>query len=137
LLTRRGLTQCALCAIAGFAAEEVNAETPPSAATGGIKRTILHQLDGPAPGFATVMVLAEIDAGATVARHTHPGIESAYVMEGGGTLSVDGQPELPTKSGSVFQVPADTPHVFKNGDQKTRLQLTLVVEKGKPLASPA
>jgi len=136
LLTRRGLTQCALCAIMGFAAEEVKAEAPPTA-TAGIKRTILHQLDGPAPGYATVMVLAEVEAGATVARHTHPGIESAYTVEGGGILSIDGQPELHTKPGSVFQVPADTPHFFKNGDQKTQLQLTLVVEKGKPLASPA
>ena len=79
LLTRRGLTQCALCAIVGFAAEGVNAEAPPTAAS-GIKSTVLHQLDGPVPGFATVMVLAEIDAGATVARHTHPGIESAYTV---------------------------------------------------------
>jgi quercetin dioxygenase-like cupin family protein len=121
----------------GFVAEEVKAQTPPPMATKGIKRKVLQQTDGPVEGYVTVMVLAEIEAGDTVSRHTHPGIESAYTTEGGGVLSVDGQPDKATKPGDVFQVPAGTPHSFKCGDKTTRLNVTLVVEKGKPLASPA
>jgi hypothetical protein len=35
-------------------------------------------------------------------------------------------------------VPAETPHAGgKNGDKMTKLAITYVVEKGKPLASPA
>jgi quercetin dioxygenase-like cupin family protein len=137
MLTRRGLTGCALCALTGFIAEAVNAQTAPSAATSGIKRTVLQREDGPAPGYVTVMVSAEIPAGFTVGRHTHPGIESAFTIEGGGVLSVEGLPDKATRAGEVFQVPASTPHSFKAADKTTRLAITYVVEKDKPLASPA
>jgi quercetin dioxygenase-like cupin family protein len=120
----------------GFVAEEAKAETPAPSAS-GIKRTILQQMDGPMPGYVTVMVLAEIAADALVGRHTHPGVESAFVIEGGGVLSVQGQPEKTGKPGDVFQIPPEMPHSFKSGDKPTRLNVTLVVEKGKPLASPA
>jgi hypothetical protein len=40
-------------------------------------------MDGPAPGYVTLLVEATIDPGVTIGRHTHPGIESAYVLEGG------------------------------------------------------
>jgi quercetin dioxygenase-like cupin family protein len=133
MLTRRAITGCALCAITGFVAESVAAEKAPDA--GGIKRTILMQTDGPVPGYVTVMVAADIAAHAVVARHTHPGIESAYVLEGGGILSVDGEAEKKLGPGEAFQVPATRPHAFTNGDKATKLSLTLVVEKGKPLAT--
>jgi hypothetical protein len=39
---------------------------------------------------------------------------------------------------NFFVVPAGTPHAGgKNGDKMTRITSTYVVEKGKPLASPA
>jgi hypothetical protein len=42
------------------------------------------------------------------------------------------------KPGDGFQVPVATPHAgAKNGDTKTVIVSTYVVEKGKPLASPA
>jgi quercetin dioxygenase-like cupin family protein len=42
------------------------------------------------------------------------------------------------KAGDAFQVPANTPHAGgKPGTGKTRLIITYVVEKGKPLATPA
>jgi len=42
------------------------------------------------------------------------------------------------KPGDGFQVTAETPHAGgKNGDAKTRIASTYVVEKGKPLATPA
>ncbi len=41
-------------------------------------------------------------------------------------------------SGDGFQVPVATPHAgAKNGNTKTVVISTYVVEKGKPLASPA
>jgi quercetin dioxygenase-like cupin family protein len=136
MLTRRGIAGCALCAVTGFFAESARAETAP-AQTNGIKRTILMQTDGPAEGFVTVLVAAEIPAGSLVARHTHPGIESAFAIEGGGVLTVDGQADKTIGQGDAFQVPARVPHAFQNGAKPTRLHLTMVVEKGKPLSSPA
>jgi quercetin dioxygenase-like cupin family protein len=135
MLTRRGFTSCALCAVTGFAATA--AETQQPAATPGVKRTILQQIDGPVDGYVTIIVMAEIEAGAQVARHTHPGIESTFIIEGSSELSVDGQAARMVKAGEGLQVPANTPHSVKNGDAKTRLVANYIVEKGKPLASPA
>src|SRR6476619_293037 len=80
MLTRRsftGFASCALCAITEFIATEASAQgaPPPSC---GVNRKILSKTDGPA-GYETILVEAEIEAGVAVGRHTHPGIESAYV----------------------------------------------------------
>jgi len=141
MFTRRGFSgfaSCALCAVAGFAATEAAAQGAPAAGTPGVTRKILAQSDGPTPGYVTLLVEAEIEAGATVARHTHPGIESAYVLEGGFELPIEGQPTRMMKPGDAFQIPPATPHAGgKPGTAKTRILVTYVVEKGKPLASPA
>jgi len=138
MLTRRGFASCALCAISGFIATEAAAQGAPPAGTPGVTRNILSQTDGPTPGYVTVLVEAVIDAGVPVGRHTHPGIESAFVLEGGFELPVEGQPTRMLKPGDGFQIPPNTPHAGgKAGTAKTRVLITYVVEKGKPLASPA
>src|SRR5882724_585545 len=142
MLTRRaftGVVSCAICAItAEFGATEASAQATPPAATGGVTRKILSQLDGPAPGYQTLLVEATIEAGAALGRHTHPGIESAYVLEGGFELPIQGQPTRTIKAGDAFQIPPETPHAGgKSGNAKSRILITYVVQKGKPLASPA
>ncbi len=84
LMTRRAFAACALCAAGGFLATGAEAETA------GFKRTLLRQTDGPAEGYVTVEMRVELDPGAPIARHTHPGVESGYVIEGGTDLSIDG-----------------------------------------------
>jgi quercetin dioxygenase-like cupin family protein len=142
MLTRRGfaaVASCAICGITDFVATEVSAaEGAPPAATPGVTRKILSQMDGPAPGYVTLLVEATIEQGTTVARHTHPGIESAYVIEGALELPVQGQPTRAIKKGDAFQIPPETPHAGgKPPDAKCIILITYVVEKGKPLASPA
>jgi len=141
MLTRRGLAgfaSCAICGITEFIASEAPAQNAPPAATAGVTRKILAQTDGPAPGYVTVLVEATIEPGVVVGRHTHPGIESAYVLEGGFELPIQGQPTRTIKAGDGFQIPPETPHAGgKPGDTKSRILVTYVVEKGKPLASPA
>ncbi len=142
MLTRRGfaaVASCAICGITDFVATEVSAaEGAPPAATPGVTRKILSQMDGPAPGYVTLLVEATIEQGTTVARHTHPGIESAYVIEGALELPVQGQPTRAIKKGDGFQIPPETPHAGgKPTDAKCIILVTYVVEKGKPLASPA
>src|SRR5436190_22731387 len=141
MLTRRefaGLASCTICGITALVVTEASAQTAPPAATSGVTRKILSQIDGPAPGYVTLLVEATIDAGVAVGRHTHPGVESAYVLEGGFELPIQGQDSKMLKAGDAFQVPANTPHVGgKAGTAKSRLIITYVVEKGKPLASPA
>jgi quercetin dioxygenase-like cupin family protein len=141
MLTRRGFAgfaSCALCGITEFVAAEASAQGAPPAASGGVTRKILSKTDGPAPGYETLLVEATIEAGVSVGRHTHPGIESAYVLEGGFELPVQGQPTRVIKTGDGFQIPPETPHAGgKAGESKSRILITYVVEKGKPLASPA
>ena len=141
MLTRRGFAgfaSCALCGIAEFIATEASAQGAPAATTPGVTRKILSQSDGPTPGYTTMLVEATIDAGVPVARHTHPGIESAYVLEGGFELPFQGQATRTLKPGDGFQIPPDTPHAGgKPGSANTRILITYVVEKGKPLATPA
>ena len=138
MLTRRGFASCALCAISGFIATEASAQGTPPAAAGGVTRKILSKTDGPAPGYETLLVEATIEAGVAVGRHTHPGVESAYVLEGGFELPIQGQETRTIKAGDAFQIPPETPHAGgKPIETKAKILVTYVVEKGKPLASPA
>jgi quercetin dioxygenase-like cupin family protein len=134
MLTRRTFAACAICATTGFLATGAEAQ---NAATAGLKRTLLKQTDGPVEGYVTVEMRVDIEPGATVARHTHPGVESGFVVEGGTNLKIDGIGELSLKPGDGFQVPTGVPHGGVNGPAKTVVVSTYVVEKGKPLASPA
>ncbi len=142
MLTRRGFAgfaSCAICAVAGFAATDASAAEGATPATAtGVKRKILSKIDGPMPGYVTINMEVEIAPGVTVPRHTHPGIESGYVLEGGFELPVQGQPTRTLKAGDGFQIPPETPHAGgKPGDKNSRIAITYVVEKGKPLVSPA
>jgi quercetin dioxygenase-like cupin family protein len=140
MMTRRqftGVATCAICAAAGLVPVNASAADAP-AATGGLKRKLLSQMDGPAPGYVTIVAEVEIEPGVLVARHTHPGIESGYVVAGGLDLPIEGMPTRTLKPGDGFQVPVGRPHAgAKNGPEKTIVVSTYVVEKGKPLASPA
>jgi quercetin dioxygenase-like cupin family protein len=138
MMTRRefaGVATCAICAAAGLVPAAASAQ---GTQTTGLKRKILSQMDGPAAGYVTIIAEVEIEPGVTVARHTHPGIESGYVVAGGLNLSIEGMPTRALKPGDGFQVPVGVPHAGdKNGPDKTIITSTYVVEKGKPLASPA
>ena len=131
MITRRLFAGCALCAGVGLLSEGAVAQGP------GFTRTVLRRIDQPGDRMATIQVLVEIDANALVARHTHPGVETAYVAEGGGMFSMKGETDRAVKAGDTFQVPTEVPHALRNGPVKTRVVSVYVVDKDKPLASPA
>lgn len=138
MLTRRGFVECAICAVAtGFAAIAVEADAQPAGQTSGVTRKVLSTEELPGGQYVVVQVAAEIAPGASVARHTHPGIESSVILAGEAELFVDGQPNRTLRAGDSFQIPAVTPHSLRNGSGATRVAGTYTVEKGKPLASPA
>ena len=102
-----------------------------------IKRTPLQTVDFP-PGFNSVSAIAEIPAGACAGRHTHPGIETSYIMDGGGVLKIAGKPDQAVKAGDSFQIPPNAPHDLCVGSGLgAKVLAVYVVEKGKPLATPA
>src|SRR5215469_15373061 len=67
----------------------------------GIKRTVLRSIDFPA-GYTTVTAIVELPPGACAGRHTHPGIDSGFVIQGDLVLKVDGKPEQTLKAGDSY-----------------------------------
>ena len=104
----------------------------------GFKRIPVQRVDLSAPGREAVQAVAELPAGMAVGRHTHPGEEVSYVLEGTVLLLVDGQPAREVKAGEGFSIPAGVVHDAKVvGDKGSKVLATYIVEKGKPLATPA
>jgi quercetin dioxygenase-like cupin family protein len=104
----------------------------------GIQRTVVKKADVSVPGREAVIARVEIAPSASAGRHTHPGDEISYVTEGEGEILMEGQPPLKVKAGDGFVVPAGVKHDAHNtGSAPLRLVGVYVVEKGKPLATPA
>jgi quercetin dioxygenase-like cupin family protein len=109
-----------------------------SAQQPGVKRTELQRHDLSIPGREVIQVRVEMDAGAGLPMHTHPGEEIAYVLEGTWQFEIEGKGALTLEAGDVSFVPAGVKHSAKNvGSSKGAVLATYVVEKGKPLVVPA
>jgi hypothetical protein len=61
----------------------------------------------------------------------------SLLVAGGGVFFMKGQPDRQFKAMDNWQVQPEVPHSLRNGDKTTKLAITYVVEKDKPLASPA
>jgi len=105
--------------------------------TATIKRTALQKFDVPGTAYETVIGMAEIVPNVNIGRHTHPGPESGFMLEGEMVLLVEGQPEKTVKVGESYQVPSGAIHDAKTGPNGAKVIATYVVRKGEPLASPA
>jgi quercetin dioxygenase-like cupin family protein len=101
----------------------------------GIKRTVIRTIDFPA-GYTTVTAIVELAPGICSGRHTHPGIDTGFVMQGDFVLKVDGKPIQTFKAGDSFETQPLVPHDACSVSG-TKLIDTWVIERGKPLASPA
>ncbi len=114
MLARRRFAACALCAATGLVASAVEAQ----AQTPGLTRTVLRRIDYPDEAHAVVQVLIDIEPNALVARHTHPGVETVYVLEGEADLSMKGQPDRTLRAGDTFVIPPELPHGARNGGKR-------------------
>lgn len=111
---------------------------PGAAQTGGLSRTMVGKADVSVPGREAVVAKVEVAPGSRAGRHTHPGDEISYISEGEVDLLIDGQSPRTLKAGETFVVPAGVIHDAHNASNGTvRLIGVYVVEKGKPLATPA
>jgi quercetin dioxygenase-like cupin family protein len=122
----------AMTAAGMFAMQTLNAQQP------GFKRVELQRGDLSVAGREAVVVRADFDPDGIVGRHTHPGEESSYILEGTVQLDIDGKPSVTLKAGDTFFIPAGVIHAAKNtGKTQAKVLATYIVEKGKPLATPA
>ena len=100
----------------------------------GIKRTDLQRHDLSVAGREAVQTIVELAPGTTAPRHTHPGEEIIYVLEGTWEYAVEGKPPVTLKAGDVLFIPAGTIHSARNvGPGRAAELATYIVEKGKPL----
>ncbi|MYM22515.1 cupin domain-containing protein [Duganella sp. FT135W] len=116
----------------------VLAASTAQAQTGTIRRTVIQKADVSVPGREAVVAKVELDPGVAAGRHSHPGDEISYVLEGEGELRIEGEDPRRVKAGESFVIPAGTIHDAINvGTGTMKLVGVYVVEKGKPLATPA
>ena len=102
------------------------------------KRTVLQQADLSIPGKEAVTAVAEFEPNAVAGRHTHPGEEVGYVIEGTVLVEIDGKPAQTVTAGKAFLIPAGAIHNATNkGTGVAKILATYIVEKGKPVATPA
>jgi quercetin dioxygenase-like cupin family protein len=102
------------------------------------KRTVLQQSDLSVAGREVVQAVADFEPRATPGRHTHPGEEIGYVLEGTFLVEQEGKAPVTLKAGGTFLIPAGTVHNATNtGAGAGKILATYIVEKGKPLATPA
>jgi quercetin dioxygenase-like cupin family protein len=135
MLTKRVFMGCALCAAASLGAEEALTQGQPT--PGRVStRTEIRRVEYPAD-HVVLQVLNAIPAGVEFPRHMHPGVESAVVLDGELVLNVEGQPAQTYRRGDSFEVPPGAVHWGRGGTSDCRVFATYVVEKDKPLASPA
>jgi quercetin dioxygenase-like cupin family protein len=108
--------------------------SPPVAHQLEIKRTELQRHDISVPGRESVQARIDFEPGAAFGKHSHPGEEIIYVLEGSFEYEVEGKPPVTLKAGDVLFIPAGTIHAAKNVGTTNAAELaTYIVEKGKQL----
>ena len=120
-----------LALVAALASGTTLAQAP------GVKRTLLQRIDI-GNNQELILGIAEIAPGGAVGRHTHFGIETGYVLAGASSFEVEGEAVRALKEGDSYVVARGKVHDAKTvGDVPAKVLAVYVVEKGKPLATPA
>ena len=112
----------------GLALHVTHAQQP------GITRTDALRHDLGVPGREVIQVRVDFGPGAAFGKHSHPGAEVAYVLEGTLEYQLEGEPPLTLKAGKALFIPAGTVHAARNVGTGNAAELaTYIVEKDKPL----
>jgi quercetin dioxygenase-like cupin family protein len=130
--TTRLMSAAGLLVASGLALQLAQAQQP------GVKRTDLQRHDLSVPGREMVQTRVDFAPAATAPKHSHPGEEVVYVIEGALEYQLEGKPPVTLKAGEVLFIPAGAVHAVKNlGSGNSAELATYIVEKGKPLVVPA
>ena len=104
----------------------------------GFTRKLLQDHNLSVPERHAVQALAEFVPGGAAGRHTHPGEELGYVVEGALLLEVDGQPPRTLKAGDAFFVEAGKVHDGKNiGSGPAKVLATYIALRSSGARTPA
>ena len=126
----RLLAVAVLIVASGVALHPAQAQAP------GITRTDLQRHDLSVPGREVIQVVVALGPGVLAPKHTHPGEEIIYVLEGVLEYEVEGKPPVTLKAGDVLFIPSGAAHSARNVGTTNGVELaTYIVEKGKPLVT--
>ena len=135
-MLRRTVRYAALIAFAMVLSLNVQPQPSPAQAP-PIKRTVLQRADVPGTNLEVIYATVEIAANFKAGRHNHPGVVIGHVVEGDFWFHEDGQPERVLRAGESLTLADRAVHNEGSTDKPVKLNAVYVVEKGKPLASPA
>ncbi len=123
----RLLALAALILVATALADSTPADLPQRQE---LRRT---ELSG-APGMEVISSVTELHQGETLPRHSHHGVESAYVLQGT-MVQLPGQAPTLMATGTSLMNLRDVPHAGFTvvGEVPLRLLSVHVVDKGRPL----
>ena len=109
-----------------------------SAAIAQTNRTELKRTDLTGTDKEIIISVLEVPPGSTIDRHTHPGEEAVYVLEGATLQYPDGK-EVARPAGQAGVNVRDVPHAGYKvvGDKTLKLLTVHIVDKGKPMTVPA
>ncbi|MDN8615244.1 cupin domain-containing protein [Variovorax ginsengisoli] len=108
------------------------------AQSAGLGRTDVLQHDLGIAGREVVQARVDFAPGVMAPRHSHPGVEVAYVIEGMIEYQIDGNAPVTLKAGDGLYIPDGAVHSARNiGGGKASELATYFVEKGKPVFVPA
>jgi len=103
-----------------------------------IGRTELTHRDFGDSVHEVIQTRVDFASGAAFPKHSHPGVEVAYVLEGPLEYQLDSKAPVTLKTGDSLFIPAGTIHSARNvGGGNASELATYIVEKGKPLVVTA
>ena len=102
-----------------------------------LAQKILQRGDVPGTNYETVLMRVEFPPNYVVSRHSHPGPQASYVLQGEMTYLFDGEPPAKRIAGESKDLPGYAIHGAKAGPEGVILLNSYVVEKGKPLSIAA
>jgi quercetin dioxygenase-like cupin family protein len=128
-LNARKITTMALLAGSAMLMQMAQAQAPK-----GIGRAEVLRHDVGEAGREAVQVRVDFAPGASVPKHSHPGEELAYVLEGTMEYQLGDQPPVTLKAGESLFIPAGVAHSAKSSGGGKAVELaTYIVKKGKPI----
>ena len=87
----------------------------------GLWRTGLQRQDLSVPGREVIQSRVDTGPEAPLVKHTHPGEEIIYILEGSLEYQIEGQPPKTFNAGEALTVPARAVHAVRNAGSAAEL----------------
>ena len=127
-----------LIAVTGVLAVLATPAFAAAASAQEMTKRVISRADVAGTNLEVILTETDIPPGALSPRHTHPGEEAYYVIQGSMT-QMPGQAPTMREAGTGGINKREVPHAGYKvvGDKALKLVNVYIVDKGKPLSTPA